>query len=162
MKSFQALRSPAISLTSFHDLPVLLISSSIVLRHVLFGLPLLLDPWGFESNALFSIASASLCDVCPIQFRFLLFVYISIGFCLVILHNSSFVILSIHFMFIIRLKHLFINVCSLFVIWLVVLYLMVHSSISPRALGSSQKNPLSLRQFSFGIIAENRLRDPCI
>jgi len=42
MKSFQALRSAAIPLTSFHDLLVLLISSSIVLRHVLFGLPLLL------------------------------------------------------------------------------------------------------------------------
>ena len=43
-KSFQALRSPAIPLTSFHDLLVLLISSSIVLRHVLFGLPLLPYP----------------------------------------------------------------------------------------------------------------------
>jgi len=42
MKSFQALRFPAIPLTSFHDLLVLLISSSIVFRHVLFGLPLLL------------------------------------------------------------------------------------------------------------------------
>jgi hypothetical protein len=37
MKNFQALRSPAIPLTSFHDLPVFLISSSIVLRHVLFA-----------------------------------------------------------------------------------------------------------------------------
>jgi len=44
MKSFQALRSPAIPLTSFHDLPVPLISSSVVLRHVLFGQPLLLYP----------------------------------------------------------------------------------------------------------------------
>jgi hypothetical protein len=44
MKSFQALRSPAIPLTLFHDLPVFLISSSIVLCHVLFGLPLLLYP----------------------------------------------------------------------------------------------------------------------
>ena len=44
MKSFQALRSPAIPLTSFHGLLVLLISSSIVLRHVLFSLPLLLYP----------------------------------------------------------------------------------------------------------------------
>jgi hypothetical protein len=43
-----------------------------------------------------------------------------IGFCLVILHSSSFVILSIYFILIICLKHLFINVCSLFVIWLVV------------------------------------------
>ena len=32
MKSFQALRSSAIPLTSFHDFLVLLISSSIVLR----------------------------------------------------------------------------------------------------------------------------------
>jgi hypothetical protein len=31
MKSFQALRSPAIPLTSFHDLPAFLISSSVVL-----------------------------------------------------------------------------------------------------------------------------------
>jgi ABC-type multidrug transport system permease subunit len=31
MKSFQALRSPAITLTSFHDLPLFLILSSVVL-----------------------------------------------------------------------------------------------------------------------------------
>ena len=91
MKSFQALRSPAIPLTSFHDLPIFLILSSIVLRHILFGLPLLLYPWGFQSNAVFSIAPAFLHNVCPIQFRFLLFIWISVGFCLVILHSSSFV-----------------------------------------------------------------------
>ena len=117
MKSFQALRSPAIPLTSFHDF---LVSSSIVLCHVLFGLPLLLYPWGFQSNAVFSVAPASLRNVCPIQFHFLLFSSISVGFCLAILHNSSFVILSVHFIFIIRLKNLFINICNLFVIWLVV------------------------------------------
>ena len=44
MKSFQALQTPAIPLTSFHDLPVFLISSSVVLRHVPFGLPLLIYP----------------------------------------------------------------------------------------------------------------------
>jgi len=49
---------------SFHDLLVLLISSSIVLRHVLFGLPLLQYPWGFQSNAVFSIALVSLRNVC--------------------------------------------------------------------------------------------------
>jgi hypothetical protein len=54
--------------------------------------------------------------VCPIQFHFLLFIWISIGFCLVILYSSSFVILSVHFIFIICLKHLFINVCILLVI----------------------------------------------
>jgi len=47
MKSFQELLSPAIILTSFHDLLLLLISSSVVFRHVLFGLPLFLYPWGF-------------------------------------------------------------------------------------------------------------------
>src|SRR5215469_12501579 len=44
MKSFQALQSPAIPLTSFHAFPVPLISSSIVLHHVLLSLPLLLYP----------------------------------------------------------------------------------------------------------------------
>jgi len=97
VKSFQALRSPAVPLNSFHDLPVFLISPSIVLRHVLFGLPLLLYPGGFQSNAVFSIAPASLRNVCPIQFHFLLFICISIGFCLVILHSSASVILSVHF-----------------------------------------------------------------
>ena len=95
MKSFQALRSPSISLTSSHDLPVFLISSSIVLRHVLFGLPLLLYAWGFQSNTVFSVAP-SLRNACPIPFHFLLFIWISIGFCLVNLHSSSFVILSVH------------------------------------------------------------------
>ena len=119
MKSFQTLWSPAIPLTSFHDL-VLLISSSIVLRHVHFGLPLLLYPWGFQSNAVFSIAPVSLCNACPIQFHFLIFIWFSIDFWWVILHSSSFLILSVCFIFIIRLKHLFTNICSLLVIWLVV------------------------------------------
>ena len=108
MKSFQATRSPPIPLTSFHDIPVLLILSSIVLRHVLFGLPLLPYPRGFQSNAVFSIIPVYLRNVCPIHF--LLFIWISIGFFLVILHISSFVNLSIHFIFIIR--HLLISSSS--------------------------------------------------
>ena len=115
MKSFQALRSPAIPLTSFSALPVLLISSSTVLRHVLFGLPPLLYPWGFQSNAVFSTAPASWRNVCPIQFHFLLFIWFSVDFCCVILHSYSFVIFSAHFIFIIRLKHLFTNICNLLV-----------------------------------------------
>jgi len=76
MKSFQGLRSPAIPLTSFRDLPVFLISSSIVLRHILFSLPFLLYPWGFQytSNTVFSIVPVSSCNVCPVQFHFLLFI----------------------------------------------------------------------------------------
>ena len=79
MTSFQALRSPAIPLTSFHDF-LALISSSIALRHILFSLPLLLYPWGFQSNAIFSIGPASLGNVCPIHFHFLLF-WFPIDFC---------------------------------------------------------------------------------
>jgi hypothetical protein len=120
MKSFQALRSPAIPLTSFHDLLVLLTSSSNVLHHIFFSLPLLLYPWGFQSNAVFSIAPVSLRNVYPIQFHFLLFFWFSFVFWWVILHTSSFVILLVHFVFIIRLKHLFTNICSLLVVWLVV------------------------------------------
>ena len=63
MKSFQALRSPSVPLTSFHHLPVPLISSSTVLRHVLCCLPLLLYPCGFQSNA-FSILLLLLCLMC--------------------------------------------------------------------------------------------------
>ena len=75
MKSFQALWSPAIPLTSFHDLPVFLISSSVVLCHLLFSLPLLLYPWEFQSSVVFSISVVSgllECDIisvgrcCPI------------------------------------------------------------------------------------------------
>jgi hypothetical protein len=78
MKSFQALRSPAIRLTSFHDLPMLLISSFLVLRHVLFGLPLLIYPRGFQSRAFFSIAPASLRNVCPTQFYFVVAVLVRV------------------------------------------------------------------------------------
>jgi hypothetical protein len=119
-KSFQALRSPAFPLTSFDDLPVFLTSSSIVLRHILFGIPLLLYPWRFQSNAVFSIAPASLYNVCPIYPIPFSSFYLNFCWFLVILHSSSFVILSAHFIFIVRLKHLFVNVCKLLVIWLVV------------------------------------------
>jgi hypothetical protein len=38
----------------------------------------------------------------------------------VILHSLSFVILSVNFIIIIHLRHLFTNICNLLVIWLVV------------------------------------------
>jgi len=105
MKIFQALQSPPLPLTLFHDLPVFLISSSIVLRHVLFGLPPFLYPWWFQCNAVYYTAPVSLRNVYPIQFHFVLFIWVSIGFCLMILYNSSFLILSVNFIFIIRLMH---------------------------------------------------------
>ena len=60
VKSFQTLRSPAVPLTSFYDLPVFLISSSVVLRH--FSLAYLFFYIPEDSN--------------PMQFSlFLLFLY---------------------------------------------------------------------------------------
>ena len=81
MKSFQALWSPAIPLTLFHDPLMLRISSSIDLRHVLFGLTLLY-PWGFQSNAVFSVAPVSLRNVSnPIPFSsfYLIFYWLLMG-----------------------------------------------------------------------------------
>jgi len=72
-------------LTSFHDLLVFLILSSIVFRHVLFGLPLLLYPWWFQSNEGFTIATVSLRNVRPIEFNFLLFIWFYIDFWWVLL-----------------------------------------------------------------------------
>ena len=59
-------------------------------------------------------------NVCPIEFHFLLFMWFSIDFCWVILRNSPFVIFSGHFIFITGLKHLFTNICSFLIMWLVV------------------------------------------
>ena len=74
-----------------------------------------------DSNLMvFTVAPVSLRNVCPIQFHFLLFIWFSIDFSWVILHSSSFIILLVHFILIIRLKHLFTNICSLLVIWLAV------------------------------------------
>ena len=53
---------------------------------------------------------------------FFFFIWFSIDFWSVILHSSTFVILLVHFVFIIRPKHLFTNICSLIVIWLVVFH----------------------------------------
>jgi len=102
MNNTRSFRFPAITLKSFHDRLVLLISPSTPIRHVPFSLPLLLYPWGFQSNADFSIASVSLRNVCPVQFHFLLFIRISIYFQWAILLSSAFVTFLVNFIFIIR------------------------------------------------------------
>ena len=56
-KNFQTLRSPGIPVTSFHDVPVLLISSSIVILHALFGLLLFLYIMFVQSNSIFFFLS---------------------------------------------------------------------------------------------------------
>ena len=67
-----------------------------------------------------SIHKCNNTNVCPIQFSFLLFIWFSIGFWWVIFHSSSFVILSVHFVFIIHLMHLFTNICNVLGICLAV------------------------------------------
>ena len=57
---------------------------------------------------------------CPIRFHFLLFIWLSIDFWWVTLHSSLFIILSVHFIFIVLLMHSFTNICSLLINWLVV------------------------------------------
>jgi hypothetical protein len=64
------LRSPAIPLTSFHDLP--LISSSFVLRHILFGVPLLLYVPEDSNLILFSILLLLLYVMC-VQYNSIFF-----------------------------------------------------------------------------------------
>jgi hypothetical protein len=48
----------ASALSSLQVFPISLISSSIILFQVFLGRPLLLAPWGFQSNASFSMAPA--------------------------------------------------------------------------------------------------------
>ena len=91
MKSFQALRSSPTPLISFRDLLVLLISSSTVLRHLLFGLPLLLHPWGFQSNAVFSIVPVYVMCVQSSSIFFFLsdYLFTSDGMFLVMPHKKK-------------------------------------------------------------------------
>ena len=141
MKSFQALHSPAVPLTSIHDLPVFLISSSIVLCHVLFGLPLLLYPWGFRSSVVFSIARVSLHNVCPNQFHFLLFIWNSIGFCLVILLSM------------VKIKNIFsLGIETIIILWYIFYDIFAYNRVLFSSYNDSH-NVTLLVSFSF-LIAE--------
>jgi hypothetical protein len=74
-----------------------------------------------DSNPMqFSLLFLLFYIMCVLSSPIFFFLSEFIGFYLGILHSSSFVILSIHFIFIIYLKHLFVNVCNVLVIWLVV------------------------------------------
>jgi len=113
MKSIQALgpHSMIFLFLLFHPLLSFATFSS---AYLFFNIPENSNPMPF------SLFLLLLCVMCPIQFHFLIFIRFSIGFCWVILHSSSFVILSVHFVFIIRLMHLFISICNLIVMRLVV------------------------------------------
>jgi len=69
---------------------------------------------------LFSLLLLFICVMCVQSNSIFFFFWFSVGFCWVILHSSWFVILSIHFIFIIHLMHLFTNICNVLVICLAV------------------------------------------
>ena len=102
---------------SLQVLPIRLASSSIVLRHVFFGLPLLLLPTGFHSKHFWAMSCDGLLRVWPIQDHFLLFNVISIGSWLHFVHRSLLEITFGHHTPNILLKHLLTKVWSLDVNW---------------------------------------------
>jgi hypothetical protein len=69
----------ASTLTSFRVLPWSLISSKIVLRHVVWGLPRDLVPWGFHSKAAFAMSPSGRRSVWPSHPHFLCRISSSIG-----------------------------------------------------------------------------------
>jgi hypothetical protein len=101
------------ALTSLQVFPISVISSSVGLLQVFLGRPLLLAPWGFQSNASFFMAPAGFLKVCPVHFHFFL-IWMSIDSCFVISHRELFDIVSGHLMFKMRLKHLFTKELCLF------------------------------------------------
>jgi hypothetical protein len=94
-----------------------LASSSTVLRHVFFGLPLPRLPCGFHSRACLVISSIGFRSVWPShpQLRFL--ICNSIRGCFVRFHNSLFVIWSGQNILKIFLKLMLMKTCSLVVIY---------------------------------------------
>jgi hypothetical protein len=80
----------ASTLTSFHVLPWSLISTKIVLRHVVRGLPQDLVSWGFHSKAAFAMSPVGRRSVWPSHPHFLCRISSSIGFCLALAHSSWF------------------------------------------------------------------------
>jgi hypothetical protein len=80
----------ASTLTSFHALPWSLISSKIVLPHVVRGLPRDLVSWGFHSKAAFAMSPGGRRSLWPSHPHFLCRISNSIGFCLALAHSSWF------------------------------------------------------------------------
>jgi hypothetical protein len=75
-------------LTVFQLFPILFISSSIMLLPVLLGHPLLLTPWGLQSNASRVRSLFGSHKVCPIHPHFLSLICISAGRHFALSHNN--------------------------------------------------------------------------
>ena len=101
--------------SSFHLIPIAFNSSSTLLRHVCLGLPTFLFPWGFQLSDCLVVFVAGFRRVWPIHPHFLLFISVIICSCPVLSHSSSLGIIPDHLNCSTFLRHLFMNVCSLFV-----------------------------------------------
>jgi len=96
----------ASTLTSFYILPWCLISSKIVLLHVVRCLPQDLVPWGFHSKAGFVMSPGGRRSVWPSHSHFLCRISSSSGFCLALAQSSWYDIWTGQNIFIILLMHL--------------------------------------------------------
>ena len=104
----------------FHDKPLVLRSLWIDLRHVSFGRPLFLVPWGVQSRACFVISPLFLRRVWPIHLHVFLLITVPISSWLVLFKSSVLDIVSGQYIFSIFLRHLLIKVCSCLMMALVV------------------------------------------
>ena len=104
--------------SSAHVLPVAFISASVLLRQVCFGRPTFSFPCGFQSRACLVMLDPGFRSVWPVQPHLRFLISVSIGVCFVLSHNCSFETTSGHLMLRMFLRHLLVNVCSL---WLLVL-----------------------------------------
>ena len=95
-----------------------LASSSIVLRHVFFGLPLPRLPWGFHSRACLAKSSDDFHSVWPSHPHLRFLICKSVLGWFMRFHSAVFIIWSSQKILIIFLKHLLMKTCSLAVILL--------------------------------------------
>ena len=105
--------------SSAHVIPAAFTSVSMLLRHVCFGRPTFRFPCGFHSRACLVTLEAGLRSVWPIHPHFLFLTSDSIGICLVLSHSCSLETTSGHLMLRMFLRHLLVNVWSLWVLVLV-------------------------------------------
>ena len=83
---------------------------------VFVGRPLFLFPWGFHIRACLVVFNIGLRRVCPIHRHLLCPISSLAGVCFVLVHRSSFEILSGQWIFRIFLMHPFMKVCTLLVV----------------------------------------------
>ena len=117
--TLQRTRFWLVLLSSAHVVPAAFISALVFLRQVCFGRPTLRFPCGFQSRACLVMLDAGFRSVWPIQPHLCFLISVSIGVCFVLSHSCSFETTSGHLMLRMFLRHLLVNVCSLWVLVLV-------------------------------------------